>query len=133
MLEVVIDMRCVLGIMLCMLFLHVVLYVALYAVLYSGGRGRRAPFLMRFVLELRALRVVGAGSWAPCAGGREVRAACDVDAVICCMLLVNGRCMMYAGGYAPCRVYCSVCWRPWRVNSICWRSYAVCCSVFWRL
>ena len=56
---------------------------------------------MRYVLDLRALRVVRAESCAPCAGGRG-RAACALGAVMCCVLLVYGRGVMYAGGYAPC-------------------------------
>src|SRR6266480_1169126 len=44
---------------------------ALHAGRYSGGRGGPVPFaggarVMRFVLKLRALRVVSAGSCAPC-------------------------------------------------------------------
>ncbi len=38
-------------------------------------------------------RDVSGGSCAPCAGGREGRAACAVGTVMCCVLLV-----MYAGG-----------------------------------
>src|SRR6266480_7016952 len=90
---------------------------ALHAALYSGGRGGRAPFaggarVMCYVLELRTLRAVSAGSCAPFAGGREGRAACAVDAVMCCALLVHVTYVMYAGGctlcardagrYAPC-------------------------------
>ena len=41
---------------------------------------------MRYVMELRALRVVGAGSCAPCAGGQEGHAAC---------LLLARRCAVY--------------------------------------
>jgi len=98
MLEVVNGVRCVLWV-LGDHALHAVPYVALY----SGGRGDRAPFargakVMRNVLELRAPRAV---SCAPCAGGREGCAACAVGAVMGCVLLIHGRCVMYAGGFAP--------------------------------
>ncbi len=81
--------------------LHVVLCAALYAALnvalYSGDRRGRAPFargarVMRYVLEV-VLHVLEAD---------RGRAACVEGAVICCVLLVHGRCVMYAGGYAPC-------------------------------
>ena len=91
--------------------LHVVLCAALYAALnvalYSGDRRGRAPFargarVMRYVPEV-VLHVLEAD---------RRRAACVVGAVICCVLLVHGRCVMYAGccalcardagGYAPC-------------------------------
>ena len=57
--------------------------------LSTGGRGGRAPFVrgagvMRYVLELRALRAVSAESCAQCAGGREVCAVCAVGAMMCC-------------------------------------------------
>ncbi len=47
---------------------------------------------------LRALRAVSAGNCAPCAGGWKGRAACAVCAVTRCVLLVRGRCVIYAGG-----------------------------------
>jgi hypothetical protein len=84
---------------------------ALYAALYSGGRGGRVPFargarVTRHLPELRALRVV---SCAPRAGGREGRAACVVVAVICCVLLVHERYVMYAGGWRLCSMRLT-CW-----------------------
>ena len=53
--------------------LYALQYADLYAARYSGGRGGQAPFA-----KGAALRAV---SCAPCAGGREGRAACAVGAV----------------------------------------------------
>ena len=92
--------------------LYAVLYTVLYAALYSGGRRGRAPFasgakVMRYVLEFRALR---AGS----AGRQEGR---GVGAVMCCVLLVHRRCVMYAGG-------CALCARDAGGNARCAALYA---------
>jgi len=78
---------------------------ALYAGLYSGGRGGRAPFargarVISYVLELRTLRAVSAGSCA----------------AMCCVLLVHGRCVTYTGS----RRLCSM-------RSRCRRIFTVCC------
>src|SRR5947208_3343680 len=104
-----------------------------FAALYCGGRGGRVLFargtrVMRHVLEPRALRAV---SCAACAGRRDGREACAaVGTVMCRVLLVRGRCVMYAGGcvlcsrrWRACDVCSSACWRPWRVSSVCWRCW----------
>ena len=82
------------------------LFAVLYAALYAGGRGWRAPIargarVMRYVWELRALRAVSAGSYAPYAGGREGRAACAVYY----SSMEGVRCMLEAKGMR------SRCWR----------------------
>src|SRR5947208_1506115 len=108
---------------------------------------------MRDVLDLRALRVVRAECNAPCTGGRG-RAACALGAVMCCVLLVYGRGVMYAGGYLPCTalyageregelcllegVGCAWVWWVVWVGLCCWRCLrcwgrcCVCWSVCWR-
>ena len=103
--------------LLCMLFcvlpciLPCVLSCMLPCILEEvGGLRLLSARVIRYVLELRALRVVDAGSCAACAGGREGRAVCGVSAVMCCVLLVSGRCVMYG-------------WRRWRVGSVCWRCW----------
>ena len=68
-----------------------------FAVLYSGGREKPTRFA-----RSATLRAVTAGSCAPCAGGREGRAACA------------WRCgdVMCATG-------------PWKVCDVCWRMEVV--------
>lgn len=48
------------------------------------------------------LQVVSARSCDPYVGDREGHAGYAVAAVICCMPVTSGRCVMYAGRYAPC-------------------------------
>jgi len=97
---------------------------------------------MRHVLELRALRAVSAGSCAPCAVGRERRAACAVcysvcwrvevvlyalemlkstrRVLICGLEAVEGElCLLEMPEVMRCVLLCIR--RLRRVGSICWR------------